>query len=228
MRVLVTGANGQLGTELVNLYAGRDGDEVLGVDCRTSTSPIQPVAARSRLSHPTSPTAPPDSRGRGRKERRRRLRCERRRTRSSPKGAVTKGVLVQISTDYAFGDATSLYAEDAEPDPRSAYGRTKLPENSPCNRAADAQCAPRGCMWARGQQLRRNDVRLEVEHDTVDVDDQLGQLHLRRRPRRADRRAGTRAPQPDFHGTNSGTVSWNGFTRRSSTSSEPTQSASAR
>ncbi|MEC9213237.1 MAG: sugar nucleotide-binding protein, partial [Actinomycetota bacterium] len=32
MRVLVTGANGQLGTELVNLYAGRDGDEVLGVD----------------------------------------------------------------------------------------------------------------------------------------------------------------------------------------------------
>ena len=32
MRVLVTGANGQLGTELVDLYAARDGDEVLGVD----------------------------------------------------------------------------------------------------------------------------------------------------------------------------------------------------
>ena len=32
MRVLVTGANGQLGTELVDLYAGRDVDEVLGVD----------------------------------------------------------------------------------------------------------------------------------------------------------------------------------------------------
>ena len=30
MRVLVTGANGQLGTELVDLYAGRDGVEVLG------------------------------------------------------------------------------------------------------------------------------------------------------------------------------------------------------
>ena len=32
VRILVTGANGQLGTELVHLYAGRHGGEVLGVD----------------------------------------------------------------------------------------------------------------------------------------------------------------------------------------------------
>ena len=59
MRVLVTGANGQLGTELVNLYAGRDGDEVLGVDLpNVNITDPKSVAARSPFFSPGSLTAP--------------------------------------------------------------------------------------------------------------------------------------------------------------------------
>ena len=52
MRVLVTGANGQLGSELVNLYAGRDGDEVLGVDLPNAdiTDPESVAAAFASFS----------------------------------------------------------------------------------------------------------------------------------------------------------------------------------
>ena len=54
MRVLVTGANGQLGTELVNLYAGRDGDEVLGVDL-----PNVDITDRESVAAPV-PSSSPD------------------------------------------------------------------------------------------------------------------------------------------------------------------------
>ena len=66
-----------------------------------------------------------------------------------------------------------------------------------------------------GSNFVKTMLRLEVEHDTVDVvDDQLGQ------PTYAADLAAQIAALVDarpaagiFHGTNSGTVSWNGFTR---------------
>lgn len=127
--------------------------------------------------------------------------------------------LVHISTDYVFaGDATGPYPEDAPHAPRSAYGRTKaageravlaaLPQRSWIVRTA----------WlysAHGANFVKTMLRLAGERDTVSVvDDQIGQptwsLDLARQLRALVDRD---APAGIYHGTNSGSTSWFGFTR---------------
>ena len=125
--------------------------------------------------------------------------------------------MVQVSTDYVFsGDATSPYAEDATPAPRSAYGRTKaagewavrahLPTASWVVRTA----------WlygAHGPNFVKTMARLASERDTVSVvDDQRGQptwtVDLARAiVRLVDRQA----PFGIYHGTSSGDTTWFGF-----------------
>jgi dTDP-4-dehydrorhamnose reductase len=131
--------------------------------------------------------------------------------------AVSGARMVQVSTDYIFsGDATSPYAEDAPPAPRSAYGRTKgagewavrahLPSASWVVRTA----------WlygAHGPNFVKTMARLASERDTVSVvDDQRGQptwtVDL------ADaivRLVTSEAPFGSYHGTSSGETTWFGF-----------------
>ena len=223
MRVLVTGANGQLGTELVDLYGARIGDEVLGVDL-----PDLDITAPDSVASSFSSFAPDvvincaawtavdaaeeneDSarivNGDG--------------PRVLAQACREAGAwLVQVSTDYVFsGDATSPYAEGATPDPQSAYGRTKLAgEWAVQEELPDAHYIVRTA-WLYGHEgnnFVKTMLRLESDRDTIDVvDDQIGQptsaadlaaqiaLLLDARPA-----AGT------FHGTNSGFVSWHGFTQ---------------
>ena len=131
MRVLVTGANGQLGSELVRLYNARSGDEVLGIDL-----PDLDITSTESVAHTVSEFKPDVV-----------INCaawtavdaaeenESAALLVNGEGPetlaaacrVTGAWLVQLSTDYVFsGEASSPYAEDATPDPRSAYGRTKL------------------------------------------------------------------------------------------------------
>jgi dTDP-4-dehydrorhamnose reductase len=95
--------------------------------------------------------------------------------------AATGARLLHVSTDYVFsGEArTTPYPEDHPPDPRTAYGRTKLageqavlaelPESSAIVRTA----------WlygAHGRNFVRTMLDLEARRDTLDVvDDQRGQ-----------------------------------------------------
>jgi dTDP-4-dehydrorhamnose reductase len=223
MRVLVTGANGQLGSELVRLYAARSGDEVLGIDL-----PELDITSTESVAHTVSEFKPDVV-----------INCaawtavdaaeENEPAAMAVNGEgpeklaaacrVTGAWLVQISTDYVFsGEASSPYDEDASPDPQSAYGRTKLAgEMAVQSMLPDAHYIVRTA-WLYGHEgsnFVKTMLRLESERETIDVvDDQIGQPTYA-----ADLAAqivalvDARPAAGTFHGTNSGEVSWHGFTQ---------------
>ena len=223
MRVLVTGANGQLGSELVEMYRARSGDEVLGVDLPDIdiTSPASVAAAFESFAPDvvincaawTAVDAAEENEAGALAVNGEGPRVLARACRDA------EAWLVQISTDYVFsGEASSPYVEDAAPDPRSAYGRTKLAgEVAVAEELPDAHYIVRTA-WLYGHQgnnFVKTMLRLEAERDTIDVvDDQVGQptyavdlaaqiiALVDARPR-----AGI------FHATNTGQVSWHGFTQ---------------
>ena len=127
--------------------------------------------------------------------------------------------LVQLSTDYVFpGDATEPYEVDDPTGPRSAYGRTKLAgEQAVRDLLPDASWVVRTA-WlygAGGPNFVKTMAALERTKDTVSVvDDQVGS------PTWAGDLADgllalvrSDAPAGTYHGTNRGAVSWHGFTR---------------
>jgi dTDP-4-dehydrorhamnose reductase len=127
--------------------------------------------------------------------------------------------LIQVSTDYVFaGDADKPYDVDDEPAPTSAYGRTKLAgELAVREILPDASHVVRTA-WvygAAGSNFVKTMVRLERERETVSVvDDQRGSptwshdlaaglLSL----------AGSDVPAGTLHATNRGATTWHGFAR---------------
>lgn len=223
MRVLVTGANGQLGSELVALYSARSGDEVLGVDLPdvdiTSSDSVAAVFSSFapdvviNCAAWTAVDAAEENEAGA-------LAVNGEGPRVLARACRDAGAwLVQISTDYVFsGDATSPYAENASPDPRSAYGRTKLVgEQAVIEELPDAHYIVRTA-WLYGHQgnnFVKTMLRLEKERDTIDVvDDQVGQpTYAADLATQIVALLDARPPAGIFHGTNSGSVSWHGFTQ---------------
>lgn len=223
MRVLVTGANGQLGSELVALYSARSEDQVLGVDLPdvdiTSESSVaaifdafSPNVVINCAAWTAVDAAEENEAGA--------LAVNGEGPRVLARACSAVGAwLVQVSTDYVFsGEAASPYAEDAIPDPRSAYGRTKLAgEVAVREELPEAHYIVRTA-WLYGHQgnnFVKTMLRLEKERETIDVvDDQVGQPTYA-----ADLAAqiaallDARPTAGTFHGTNSGEVSWHGFTQ---------------
>ena len=129
------------------------------------------------------------------------------------------GRLVHVSTEYVFaGDAVRPYEVEDRPDPRSAYGRTKLagelavrdllPEHSYVVRTA----------WvygATGANFVKTMVRLEGERDTVSVvDDQRGSPTWSADLARAlVELARSSAAPGTYHCTGGGDTTWFGFTQ---------------
>ncbi len=134
--------------------------------------------------------------------------------------AASGARLVQVSTDYVFaGDATAPYAEDADPAPRSAYGRTKLAGEW----AVRAELGDRAWIvrtaWLYGHggpNFVATMLRLMGERDTVDVvDDQQGQpTSSTDLARRLVELVEAGAPGGTYHGTNAGSTTWFGLARR--------------
>lgn len=217
MRVAVTGAGGQLGSDLV-AWCTAAGDDVVALDHATLD-----VADRDGVMASLCSTAPDvvvhaaawtavDA-------------CEADRDRAFAVNALgTRWVaeasarvgahLCVISTDYVFdGSKVGGYVEWDRPDPRSVYGSSKL--------AAEQEAGPDALVvrtsWVcgvHGANMVRTILRLAGQHDELAfVDDQRGHptftADLAPMLRRLvlDRRRGL------YHVTNQGEVSWYEFAR---------------
>jgi dTDP-4-dehydrorhamnose reductase len=133
--------------------------------------------------------------------------------------AASGARLIHLSTDYVFaGDARQPYVENDAPDPRTAYGRTKL-----AGEQAILELLPKSSYvvrtaWlygAQGQNFVRTMIRLERERENVDVvDDQRGQPTWTMDV--ADQiiaLARARAPAGVYHATSAGETTWFGLAR---------------
>ncbi|MDX6197660.1 MAG: dTDP-4-dehydrorhamnose reductase [Actinomycetota bacterium] len=127
--------------------------------------------------------------------------------------------LLHVSTDYVFpGDAGRPYDVNDATGPKSAYGRTKLAGEQAVREILPNASHVVRTAWvygASGQNFVKTMARLEKERDKVSVvDDQRGSPTWSR-----DLAAGLLAlaasevPAGTLHATNRGETSWYGFTR---------------
>jgi dTDP-4-dehydrorhamnose reductase len=128
--------------------------------------------------------------------------------------------LIHLSTDYVFnGSATSPYAEATRRDPISAYGRTKaMGEELVLAAHADGTAIVRTA-WLYGEHgpnFVDTILRLSNERDTLQVvDDQRGQpTWSRDLANRIADLVNAGVPSGVFHGTNAGETTWFGLARR--------------
>jgi len=133
--------------------------------------------------------------------------------------ARTGARLLQVSTDYVFaGDADQPYAVDAPPDPRSAYGRTKLAGEQAVRELAPGHGFVVRTAWvygATGSNFVKTMARLEQARDTVEVvDDQRGSPTWSGDLARGLVELAASTARPGiYHCTGSGETSWFGLAR---------------
>lgn len=223
MRVLVTGAHGQLGSEIVRLLGERPADAVLGVELPEVdiTSHVAVSACMNRFRPDVVINCAAWTAVDLAEERE----AEALRVNGDGPGVLARACaqsgswLVHLSTDYVFdGRASQPYAEDARPDPQSAYGRTKLAgEIAVRSELPDASYLVRTA-WLYGLQgsnFVKTMLRAAAERETIAVvDDQRGQpTYARDLAQQILLLLDARPAAGTFHATNSGDVTWFGLTQ---------------
>ncbi len=218
MRVLVTGAAGMLGRDLVAHLAARH--EVTAVDLDVDvTEPAAVRACLERAGRTRSSTWPPGPTSTAPR------RTRRGPPRSTPHGAgdvaaaaaEAGAALVLPSTDYVFdGRKGAPYVEDDEPAPLGAYGRTKLAGERAALAAHPAGARVARTAWlygAGGRNFVDTMRRLGAERDEVDVvDDQTG-CPTWTRDLSPALEALLEAPPGVYHAAGAGSVTWAGLAR---------------
>lgn len=217
MKVLITGAGGQVGHDLVATFADHDvvavdhaaldvGDRAAVLACVTTTQPDAIVHAAAWTAVDAC-EADPD----------RAHRVNALGTRHVAEAARRVGAhLTTFSTDYVFdGTKAEPYDEWDRPNPQSVYGRSKLAGEQELSGDPDATVVR--ISWVcgfHGNNMVKTILRLAGEHDTLSfVDDQRGcptfaaDAAVAVRGLVVDRRPGL------FHMTNQGPVSWFEFAR---------------
>ena len=218
MKILVTGANGQLGQDLMRVIVAA-GDEAVGIDIDTVD-----ITSREAV-HEALVTIHPDAV----------INCaaftavdaceDNAETAMLVNGTAVRWVteasdavgahLVHVSTDYVF-DGTKIgpYVETDTPNPQSVYGSTKLAGEleALANGSGVAVVRTSWVCGFYGNNMVKTVHKLAQERDSLSfVNDQIGHptftsdlaplLHRLA----VDRRDGL------FHGTNQGAVSWYEF-----------------
>jgi dTDP-4-dehydrorhamnose reductase len=222
-RWLITGSNGQLGTDLQRVLAATPDDVVraVGADALDITDSAAVSAAIDEfapdiLVNAAAYTAVDAA------EKNEDLSFRVNATGPAVLAAAMArhgGRLVHVSTDYVFaGDAARPYEVHDIPDPRSVYGRTKLagelavrellPDNSYVVRTA----------WvygATGANIVKTMARLSRERDTVSVvDDQRGSPTWSADLARGLVELARSGATPGiYHCTGAGDTTWFGFTQ---------------
>jgi dTDP-4-dehydrorhamnose reductase len=218
MRILVTGADGQLGRELADAAADRPDIELVGLGRADLdiTAPASIAAAMTAHRPDVVVNAAAFTNV---------DRCE-----SEPETAVGVNAvavahladacraagahLVQVSTDYVFdGTATAPYPEDARRCPRSVYGLTKAAGELAVGDAGTVVRTGWVC-GLHGPNILTTVVRLLGQPGTLSfVDDQIGCPTLGPDLARAVLDIAAVRPGGVLHATNAGTTSWYGFVR---------------
>ena len=175
MRLLVTGANGMLGHRVVETARER-GHEATGTDLPELDLLDAPaVAGKLAELEPDAVihcAAFTDVDGAETQEELA-TRINRDATRNVAEAAP---YVVAVSTDYVFaGDATTPYLEDAEPAPRTAYGRSKLAGERVMDTSRHAICRTAWLYGEGGKNFVDTMLRLAGERDELRVvGDQVG------------------------------------------------------
>ena len=220
MKLLITGARGQLGRELTDV-ATESGDRVVAVDVDaldiTKRESVHDALVELRPDVVVNCAAMTAVDA-----------CEERADEAlSVNGHAVRWIaeacdaigarLVQISTDYVFdGTKTGPYVESDEPNPQSVYGHTKLVGEQAALQLGDAGLVVR-TSWVcglHGSNMVKTVLRLlDESRPMAFVDDQIGHptfaadLAAMVHTLAVDSRSGI------FHVTNEGAVSWYEFVR---------------
>ncbi len=218
MRIVVTGSNGQLGTEVMDLLGRSDHHEVLGLDLpghdltdRDHVLGVLTSFEPDLILHGAAFTAVDVCEEQV--EAAYRVNCAA--TRFVADGARRVGAhVVYVSTDYVFdGTKPTPYVEWDRPNPQSVYGRTKLGGES----EIDPGWTIARTSWVcgrHGNNMVKTLLRLADERDTLSfVDDQIGHPTFAQDLAAMVVKLGLERVPGVFHTTNQGAVSWYGFAR---------------
>ncbi|MFZ9816752.1 MAG: dTDP-4-dehydrorhamnose reductase, partial [Ilumatobacteraceae bacterium] len=218
MKILITGAGGQLGRELVDA-AQAGGHQVSGLtraelDVTDSTA-VQVAVSRERpdvIIHAAAWTAV-DA-------------CESDAERARLiNGTATEHVVsaarnvdarvVYISTDYVFdGTKPTAYVESDAPNPRSVYGLSKLVGEHAVDTSIDSIVRISWVCGYHGANMVKTILRLAAQHDTLTfVNDQVGNPTMADDAARMIMQLAALDAGGIWHVTNQGVVSWYEFAR---------------
>ena len=218
MKILVTGAAGQLGRELVDASKGL-GHEVFAASRAeldvTDRESVRAVVAREKpqvIVHSAAWTAVDACES----DRDKAMLCNAGATQYVVEAARTVGARVAyVSTDYVFdGTKSSPYVETDVPNPQSVYGASKLAGEKAVDTSIDAVVRVSWLCGFHGSNMVKTILRIAAQQDVLTfVDDQVGHPTFADDAAKMIVRLATEGRAGLWHVTNQGAVSWYEFAR---------------